>query len=185
MPGFNIAGGGGNGPSNQIEIRRVHRWTFQVLQPFSTQALLVLQKAGRPSFEFEDVMMHHNQEHAHFAGKQKWTPIELVFYDVEQSPDMSKEVYAWLGTVVDLGPVNVAHPSKYKTQALLQLEDGFGNADESWDIYGAWPLKCDWGSSDLDYTSTELLTIKATLSYDRAERRCGNTSTQGTTSMSC
>jgi len=183
MPGFNVNGAGGTGPSNLIEIRRKHRWTFEVLGNFSTQQLLVLQKAARPKFEFEEPPMHHNQEVAYFAGKQKWEPIQLVWYDVEQTPDMSAGVYAWLGTVVDLTVLNVASPAVYKTQASLQMEDGFGNADEKWAIYGCWPKDVNWG--ELDYAATELMTIEAQLRYDRANRICGNTSGTNTTSMIC
>jgi len=36
--------------------------------------------------------MHHNQEVAKFAGKQEWDPVNLVWYDVEQNPDVSKGI---------------------------------------------------------------------------------------------
>lgn len=154
-----------------------------MLGNFSQQELLVLQKANRPSFEFDEPEMHHNQEHVYFAGKQKWEPVTLVWYDVEQTPDMSAGVYRWLGTVVDLVTVDVAHPATYKKQAQLQMEDGFGNADEQWIMYGCWPKSVNW--QELDYGSTDLQSIEATMRYDRAIRQCTNASGQNATSAPC
>ena len=170
MPGFNVvnAGGDPNGPSNTIEIRRKHRWLFETLGPVSPQALLILQSASRPSFKFEEPEMHHNQEVAYFAGKQSWDPITLVWYDSEQNPDISGEVYNWLGSVTDLQSVTVNTPSAYKSDAQLSVTDGAGNSNEQWNMYGCWPSAVNF--QELDYSSTDLLTCEATLRYDRAIR---------------
>lgn len=143
----------------------------------------MLQSASRPSFDLEEPEMHHNQEHAYFAGKQKWEPVTLVWYDIEQDPDISKGVYQWIETVVDLTAVNVAHPSMYKRTAELQVEDGFGNPTDVWIMYGTWPKSCNF--QELDYTSTDLLTCEATMRYDRAIRTCTNSSSRRATSPTC
>ena len=170
MPGFNVVGAGGDvdGPSNTIEIRRKHRWLFETLGPLSPQALLILQSASRPSFKFEEPEMHHNQEVAYFAGKQSWDPITLVWYDSEQNPNVSQEVYDWLGSVVDLTSVDVRRPNQYKKDAQLSVVDGVGTANEQWNMYGCWPSAVNF--QELDYSSTDLLTCEATLRYDRAIR---------------
>jgi len=176
IPGFNIApfGGGfsGQGPSNTLEIRRKHRWVFETLGrgagQFSQTELLVLQSAARPSFKFEEPEMHHNQEVARFAGKQDWEPITLVWYDVEQSPDMSRGLYHWLETVVNMKSIGVAHPRFYKTSASLSMIDGLGQPDETWAIMGCWPSAINW--QELDYTATDLMTMEATMRFDRAIR---------------
>jgi hypothetical protein len=136
VPGFNIGGYGGgysaSGPSNTIEVRRKHRWVFTALGrgtgAFTESELLLLQSASRPSFEFEQPEMHHNQEVARFAGKQDWDPITLVWYDAEQTPDVSRGVYQWIETVVNMYSIAVARPRHYKRQAELQLIDGAGQA---------------------------------------------------------
>lgn len=178
MPGFNINGGGaeadGNGPSNTIEVRRKHRWLFSVLKrgprDFSNQARLTLQSASRPSFKFEEPEMHHNQEVVRFAGKQDWDPVTLVWYDVQQNNDNSAEIYAWIESVVNMKTIQVAHPISYKQIARLEMTDGFGFSTETWTMYGTWPQACNW--QELDYTSTDLQTIEATMRYDRAIREC-------------
>jgi hypothetical protein len=173
MPGFNICGSGGQVAAT-IETRRKHRWVFQTLGrgggTFSEAELLVLMSAQRPNFKFEEPEMHHNQEVAYFAGKQSWEPITLTWYDTQQDPDVSAGIYAWLETVVNFASANVNPPSVYKKQATLAMVDGSGQASETWTICNTWPKEVNWG--DLDYTSTEIATIEATMRYDRALKSC-------------
>lgn len=176
MPGFNIAPFGGGysaqGPSNNLEIRRKHRWVFESLGRgtgvFSQAELLVLQSASRPSFKFEEAEMHHNQEVARFAGKQDWDPVTMTWYDVEQNPDVSRGIYHWIETVVNMHSLVVAHPRFYKKSASLALTDGAGQTTEVWSMMGTWPAASNW--QELDYTSTDLLTMEVTMRYDRAVR---------------
>lgn len=179
MPGFNIGGIGGVGPSNTVEVRRKHRWRFATLGrgvgigvgspgPWRPEALLLLQSASRPSFTLEEVEMHHNQEVAYLAGKQTWEPVALMWYDAEQNPDIAGEVYTWINTVVDIASVQVTVPGNYKRQASLEMLDGIGNATETWQMFGTWPTSANW--QELDYTSTELQTCEVSMRYDRALR---------------
>lgn len=177
MPGFNINGNGGqtsNSPSHTTEVRRKHRWYFETMGRgngnWSQVELLMLQSASRPSFKFEEPEMHHNQEVVKFAGKQSWEPVTLKWYDGEQNPDISKGVYHWLETVVNMTSIAVAHPSNYKKQAQLAVIGGTGVVNERWTMYGTWPSSVKW--QELDYTATDLLTCEATMRYDRANRAC-------------
>jgi len=176
IPGFNINPFGGGysaqGPANTVEVRRKHRWVFETLGRgtgvFSQSELLVLQSASRPSFKFEEPEMHHNQEVARFAGKQDWDPVTLVWYDVEQDPDISRGIYHWIETVVDMHSIKVAHPRFYKKTAALVMLDGSGQTTEQWSLMGTWPAASNF--QELDYTSTDLMTVEATMRYDRAVR---------------
>jgi hypothetical protein len=177
MPGFNILGGDGfsaSGPSNTVEVRRKHRWVFETLGRgtglFQQSELLVLQSASRPSFKFEEPEMHHNQEVARFAGKQDWDPVTMVWYDVQQNPDISRGIYHWLETVVNMLTIKVNAPVNYKRTAGLRTLDGTGQQGERWTMYGTWPAAINW--QELDYTSTDLLTCECTMRYDRAIREC-------------
>ncbi len=175
MPGFNIGGCGGNQTSNLVEPRRTHRWLFTTIGKgngqFSRAELLLLKTASRPKFKFEEAKMSHNQEDVYYAGRQSWDPIEMTWYDIEQNPDVSLGIYQWLGSVVNLCNVHVAHPSQYKRTAVLGTLDGIGRNTEEWTMYGTWPMEVDW--KGLDYSSTEIQTIVAKMRYDRAMRTCG------------
>jgi hypothetical protein len=174
MPGFNIGGTGGEasgGPPSLAEVRRTHRWVFQTLGYLTDRnVMLVLKTAQRPSFQFEEPAMHHNQEQIYFAGKQTWEAISLTFYDVEQAPDVSAAMWTWLNTVEDIANVCVAPPSQYKDRlANLQMVDGCGNATETWTIYNGWPQQVNWNG--LDYSSTELQLIEVKYRFDRALKK--------------
>lgn len=172
MPGFNIGELGGVGPSNLTETRRKHRWLFQTIasQSFNMpgSVLLLLQRAARPTFIFDEPELHHDQEVAYFAGKQRWDPITLAFYDSENDPDSSLQMLNWVNSVSQLNATTVAVPREYKSNATLQMTKGDGSVSESWSLAGAWPQQTNWG--DLDYTNTEIQLIEVTLRYDRASR---------------
>lgn len=178
MPGFNLGGVGGGysaaGPSFTTETRRKHRWVFVSLGrgqgTFAQEELLLLQSASRPSFKFEEPEMHHNQEVARFAGKQDWEPITLVWYDAEQNPDVSRGLYLWIESVVNMVSIQVNAPVNYKRSGELAMINGAGATTEQWSLAGTWPSACNW--QELDYTSTEIQTIEATMRFDRAFRRC-------------
>jgi hypothetical protein len=183
MPGFNVVGIGQNGgaysadgPKNNMEIRRKHRWIFETIGKgtgnWSAKELLVLQSASRPQFKFEEPEMHHNQEVVRFAGKQDWEPVSLTWYDAEQDPDISRSCYQWIETVCNMVSVKVNSPNYYKRQAVLKLLNGTGGASETWTMYGTWPTSVNW--QELDYSATELLTVEATMRYDRAIRSCAS-----------
>lgn len=186
MPGFNICGTG-NGPSAQIEIRRKHRWLYNVIERgngrFSEAELLVLLSASRPAFKFEQPEMHHNQEVAYFAGKQSWEPITLKWYDSEQNPDVSSGIYIWLESVSNLPTANVNPPSYYKRSASMSMVDGSGQPTETWQICNGWPAQVNWGEGD--YSQTDLATIEATMRFDRAYRACRGAPAPNITPPSC
>ena len=171
MPGFAITGmeNPAQNPASLNEVRRTHRWAFTTMGMLKNPAevLLVLKSAQRPSFNFEEPSMHHNQEQIYFAGKHTWEPISLSWYDVEQAPDVSARVWEWLGTIIDLYGMTVAPPSEYKAAlASLEMLDGRGNATETWTIFNGWPQMSNWNA--LDYTSTDLQLIEVKYRFDRA-----------------
>jgi hypothetical protein len=168
MPGFKICGKG-DGPNHVSEVRRKHRWLFKTFENMVTpQVLLVLKAATRPQFDLEQPEMHHNQEVIYYAGKQKWEPCKLSWYDVEQDPDVSKAIYEWLQKFINLDTANVEVPNTYKKLAELSMVNGQGESKETWKMCGAWPASINWG--DLDYSNTELQMIEVTIRYDRATR---------------
>lgn len=176
MPGFNVQPFGGGysaqGPSNMVEVRRKHRWVFEVLGrgtgQFSQAELLMLKSASRPTIKFEEAEMHHNQEVAYFAGKQSWEPITMTWYDAEQNPDISRGIYHWIETVVNMQSMAVAHPRFYKRTAALIMLDGTGQTTEQWSMMGTWPTLANF--QELDYSSNEMQTCECTMRYDRAVR---------------
>ena len=168
MPGFQINGTGG-GPNSLAEVRRTHRWIFTSTTFLRQEVLLVLKGCSRPSMSFEEPAMHHNQEQVYYAGKHTWEALSMSWYDVEQDPDVSEAMYAWLNQCLIVIDANVNPPNVYKaTQASLNMRDGLGNTTEEWQIFNGWPQALDWGS--LDYSSSDLQLIEVKFRFDRAVR---------------
>lgn len=178
MAGFNITGSGNEyQKSNVAETRRKHRWVFTKLGDVLQQGeLIYLKSAARPKFNFEEAVMHHDQEEAYFAGKQKWEAIDFEWYDVQQPVNVSKKLWEWLGKVnpklEEKGSqeICVAAPRVYKARATLEMTGNCetSRGEETWDFYGMWPKSCDWQA--LDYTTNDILTVKVNARYDRAIR---------------
>ena len=174
MPGFNISSGFQNQKNSVSEPRRKHRWIMETLGPLTPTEALYLQKASRPSFKYDEVEMHHDQEKAYFAGKQEWEAMALGWYDIEQDPDVSEAVAKWLNIIttnfLNVGNLTgVALPSAYKKEAKLSMTSGEqGSVNESWTLYNCWPSTTNWG--DLDYTTSDIAMIEMTLRFDRAVR---------------
>jgi hypothetical protein len=174
MPGFainDIGGYSADAPTNVVEPRRKHRWVFQTIisSNFNVPAniLLVLKEASRPNFTFDEPDMHHNQEQVYFAGKHKWDPCKMVWYDIEQDRDSSKKMWEWVQSVCQFaGNLPVFLPSEYKGNANLSMIDGRGETNEEWDMYGTWPQNVNWQS--LDYSTSDLCQIEVNMRFDRA-----------------
>ncbi len=177
MPGFNINANTGNAPNARAELRRAHRWAIRAgfLAPGEWA---YLKSAQRPSITVEEVIMHHDQEKAYFAGQHTWEPITFEFYDAENDPDISSRLYDWLvgddaSPLCDLEQgnpgVTVNPPDKYKqTTVELVMVDGKGNETEVWTLLNAWPQKVNW--KDLSYDSNEIIGVEVVLRFDRAVR---------------
>lgn len=172
MPGFNVAGLGGGGPNNLGEMKRVYRWQMSFLGRgagnFPISALLLLKKATRPSWNAEAVTMHHQQEEIYYAGKQKWDAVGIEWYDSEQSPNVSLEVWNWCQSIVNMNTIAVSSPADHKKLATLEMLNGVGSPTERWTMYGCWPKKVAF--NDVNYETNQIISVNAEMSYDRANR---------------
>lgn len=170
MPGF-IIGGSGEPANSKVESRRKHRWRFTTIAggDLASNVAVYLFSAQRPHLTVDPAEMHHDQEVATFAGKHHWEPINLVFYDISgDGVDTSKEMWAWIQNTIDIPGVTVSAPNDYKKDSKLELTDGQGNANETWDIYNCWPIDTNW--NDLDYSASDIQTVDVSMKYDRAVR---------------
>ena len=171
MPGFKIAGVGGDGPTNTLETRRKHRWLFKTIGDAPVNSvLIILQKANRPHYINEEAEMHHNQEQVYFAGKHRWDPITMTWYDGQQPYDASEKIWDWINIAVGIHKhmIPVQYPINYKKNAVLEMRDGLGASNETWNLYGCWPKDVNY--DELDYTNTDIALVTVEMRYDRANR---------------
>jgi len=185
MPGFSIQSANPEQSKfNKAEFRRKHRWRVAVCEGSGLRPKdwLYLQKAARPSFKFNEAVVHHDQEQAYFAGKQEWETTTLTFYDVESGAasgtgdvkDISKTIFEWMGglnnpnAVGQLASATMHVPSEYKLDLVLELTNASGDAGEQWTLFGCWPVSANW--QDLNYEETAIQLIEVVVRFDRATR---------------
>ena len=182
MPGFTIpgisGGGGGNTPKSTMETARQHRWTLTVLPQGGDQVRLYASKCDRPIPEIDVIKIHHGQDEISIAGKNRWAPIHITFYEIIAGSDTTAQfLNDWA-----MRKVILIHSSKqgsqfsYKQSVELQMEDGFGKAVWTYKIYDAWPSKVS--PTTVDYSDINMATIECTLEFSKAEEKAGYSSEQ-------
>lgn len=175
MPGFNIpssgCGGGGGGAGSlanpNIEVARNHRYLFETLGPLTSFACYA-KKCTRPVMEVDKIVMHRGQDEISMAGKQRWSPIEITFYEIVDGIDVvAQALHEWHGrATVDVRNSRVGQQSVYKQNCSLAMLDGYGLPVWMYQMFDCWPSKVT--PCQLSYTDTELAEITVTLEVNKA-----------------
>jgi len=174
MPGFNIqaqgcgGGGGGNSRANpNTEVARNHRYLLETIGPLTPFACYA-KKCSRPSMEVDKIIMHHGQDEISMAGKQRWNPIEITFYEVVQGISVvAQALHQWAGKqTIDINSSSVGSQSAYKKDCMLAMLDGQGSPIWMYKMLGCWPSKIS--PCELSYTDTELAEVTVTLEINKA-----------------
>ncbi len=181
MPGFNITGSESGPPSN-LETARKHRYRFIAFGDDLNDILLFAEKATRPQPEIDAIVAHHGQDEISFPGKNRWSTVDITFYEVLQggggpfdelssSYDLvAKRIYDWWAvSVISLASSKLG--PKPKRDCELALLDGRGEPVYTYQMYGCWPTKIT--PSELDYTATGLAEITVTLKMDKVRELAG------------
>lgn len=141
-------------------------------QPVSMQAVTV----SRPKLTFEKVPLHRYNSVAYVAGKHSWDPMSLTLQDdvtgtagsVIQAQLQKQQ---WLIGAEGQWLAAAGEGSLYKFVTYLDMLDGNDQVIEKWTIEGCWIENADW--TDLDYSSSDPVTISLSLSYDHARQNIG------------
>ena len=176
-----------------IIFKRKYRWTMAI-DPYCTGLTVIppnfVKLASRPNLTIEETEINFLNGKMFIPGKGTWETITVTYYDVGgtgASAGMSN-LYNWLATVYNFtgqntssgstGGVNALNnlqqssmvgnssTSGYGADATLTLYDGCGSQMEQWFMHGAWPQAVNFG--ELDYSSSEEVTIELTLRYTTA-----------------
>lgn len=189
MPGFNIPAescldenafkedAAYTGANHVIETSRSHRYLLEIFEPMEGKGntLLYLEKCTRPSPEFDEIVIHNGQDEIYRPGKNKWGPLEFIFYEVLRGNEpgsfknsVAENLYEWWAkTMIILSDSKQGKPQDFYKNAYLQLLDGVGNPVWSYKIYDCWPQKIS--PSQLSYSESEIATISISLRFNKAE----------------
>lgn len=141
-------------------------------QPVSMQAVTI----NRPKLNFEKIPLHRYNSVAYVAGKHTWDPMPLTLQDdvtgtattVIQAQLQKQQ---WLIGAEGQWLAAAGEGSQYKFVTYLDMLDGNDKVIEKWTIEGCWIESADW--SELDYSSSEPVTIALSISYDHARQSIG------------
>lgn len=125
----------------------------------------LIKSSGKPSAENGEVVLDHINIQRKVKGKTKWNTLEITLYD-PITPSGAQAVMEWFRMHHESATGRDGYSSFYKKNITLQQLDGMGTSIEEWTINGAFIQSCNWGT--LDWSSEEVQTITATLSYDYA-----------------
>lgn len=169
MPGFNI-NGAGTGPSNVIEVGRKHR--FRVTISFADKDMeLNIKSVTLPSIEYDEMVAHNGADYITLAGKYKYKPIDIVFYEALTGGNdsvVNRLIFGKLPNVAD-GQII----SKYKkndfggygfTTTIIR-EDGVGLGYLTYQLFDCSIASYDPG--ELSYADNELSEVKMSVKYNR------------------
>lgn len=160
--------------------KRKFRWLFEVQQLTNGDVPPHFVKiASRPNLSIEETEINFLNGKTWIPGKASWETITITFYDV--ATDDNIPLWSWLATVYNfLNPVTLEQASRrdnYAGVAVLTLYDGCGKGLERWSMGDAWPQAVNFG--ELDYSSSEEVTIEVTLRYSNVSyvNLCGSNPT--------
>jgi len=166
--------------SGILQPRQKNRWriTFANMgggtdsQPVSMQAITV----ARPKLTFEKVALHRYNSTAYIAGKHSWEPMALTLQDdvlgtASSVIQAQLQKQQWLIGAEGQWLAAAGEGSLYKFVTYLDLLDGNDQVTEKWTVEGCWLENVDY--TDLDYSSSDPVTITLSVSYDHARQNIG------------
>jgi hypothetical protein len=162
VPGFNINNNQTTQPSAKIEVARQHRWKFATLDPLK-DILIYAHKSGRPKVTIDKATLHHQQDCVYFPGKEKWSPIDISFYQSIDN-DVAGTIRKWWSVNVVNIATSVINLTKYT--CTLEMLNGRGAAVYRYTMYGCWPSQIT--PDELDYVSTRISEVTFTLEMDKS-----------------
>lgn len=158
---------------NNLVFKRKFRWTFEVTDICGGQTVPrhYVKLASRPNLSVEETEINYLNAKTWIPGKAAWETITVTYIDVATLDH--KPLYDWLATVYEFtNPVTLRQGSSrqdYAGTGILRLYDGCGQELEEWRMGDMWPQAINFG--ELDYSSSEEVTIELTLRYSEVAYR--------------
>ena len=170
--------------NHDLVFKRKYRWTFS-LKPYCQDTFIpeaFVKVANRPSLTIEETEINYLHGKMWIPGKGTWEQLTVTYYDIGNTQGIAN-LYGWLAGIYDfLNPQTLQQSSRkgdakntgYAGTGTLKLFDGCGTTMEQWTLGGVWPTSINFG--DLDYSSSEEVTVELTLRFHEAkyESFCGS-----------
>lgn len=164
-------------------FKRKYRWSFLLKTPCGEVSENLVKISSRPQLDIEEQEINFLHGKMWIPGKASWQTMTVTYYDVTAGGNDISTLYKWLRTVYEFDqPAQLRQSSirggggsgtggGYAAQAFLYLYDGVGTPIETWTLRHVWPQSINFG--DLDYSSSEELTVELTLRYSEVQFKPG------------
>lgn len=148
-----------------------------------TQVTQNVISVGRPSLTHEEVIIDSYNSKTFLAGKHTWEPITLVMRD-DMNSDVVKMIGNQLRSQLDHNSQGAQSPDLkhaghvYKFKMKIETLDGSSAANpyDTWELVGCYLSNVQYG--DLNYGTSDMVQVTATIRYDNASNEINAGSTQ-------
>ena len=140
----------------------------------TTELTKQVAEAGKPTVEFEDVVIDVYNSRIHYAGKPKWSPITVKLRD-DVTGAVSKLVGEQNQKQFDFfEQSSAASAGDYKFTMRIEILDGGNGAEttnvlETWECYGCYVQKTTYGT--LEYKTNDAQQIELSIQMDNAVQK--------------
>jgi len=151
-----------------FEIQRSFNWSLEIALDDAGDQLLIVQ--GLESFDGvtesnDEIELQYANEKRYFAGQATFESSTLVLKDyVDQG--VAEAMLRWRRQVYNPETGSIGLAADYKKVADLTLIAPNQEIVRIWKFQGIWPQQFKHGPFDM--TSSDKVTIEATLRYDKA-----------------
>lgn len=146
------------------EPKKKNRFIFRFPTPLGIQEWFVA-SGSRPSVTIEEVEIPFLNTSVYVAGRFNWETIDVTFRD-PIGPSATQALMEWVRLHAESVTGRMGYAAGYKKDIELELLDPTGVVIEKWILQGTFLTNVNF--NDLDYSSSDIVDINATLRFDRA-----------------
>jgi len=146
------------------EPKKKNRFIFRFPTPLGIQEWFVA-SGSRPSITIDEVEIPFLNTSTFVAGRFLWETIDVTFRD-PIGPSAAQALMEWVRLHAESVTGRMGYAAGYKKDVELELLDPTGVVIEKWILQGTFLTGVNF--NDLDYSSSDIADINATLRFDRA-----------------
>lgn len=146
------------------EPKKQNRFILRFPSPLGIQEWYV-KAASRPKYSSEETEIQFLNTSTFVIGRFKWETISVTFRD-PIGPSATQALMEWVRLHSESVTGRQGYAAGYKKDIELEMLDPTGVVIEKWILQGTMLNDVDFGS--LDYSSSDIAEISATLRFDRA-----------------
>lgn len=123
----------------------------------------MVKSIASPSFEDEEIILHHINTYRKIRGKRTWNDISMTLYD-PITPSAAQAVMEWARLSYESVTGRAGYSDFYKKDIGLKVLGPVGDVVSEWSIKGAFVKSANFG--EYDWSSSDAISIELTIGMD-------------------